>query len=207
MDFRDVVTSRRMTRHFRPEPVGHEVLLDLVDLASRSPSAGKTQGWSLLVLEKDDATAFWELSLPHDKRASFAWPTLLTAPVIALSFADPDAYVERYAEPDKAHTGLGAGIDAWQTPYWTVDGSFATMTFLLAAHDVGLGALFFAVFNAADRIRAEFGVPDHLQLLGAIALGHPSVPENDSELRTGRSARRPRRAPDDVVHFGRWSAS
>ncbi len=127
--------------------------------------------------------------------------------MIALSFADPDAYVQRYAESDKVHTGLGVGVDAWQTPYWTVDGSFATMTFLLAAHDAGLGALFFAVFSAVDRIRSEFGVPEHLQLLGAIALGHPEAHVNESVRRAGRSSRRPRRTPGEVVHFGRWSAS
>lgn len=206
MEFRDVVTSRRMTRHFRPDPVDRNLLLGLVDLASRAPSAGKTQGWSLLVLDGADAVRFWDLSLPTEKRAGFAWPTLPSAPVVALSFADPDAYVQRYAEPDKEHTGLGAGVDAWQTPYWTVDGSFATMTLLLAAHDAGLGALFFAVFNAADRIRAEFGVPERLQLLGAVALGYPAT-DDGAPARIGRSARRPRRSADDVVHFGRWAAS
>lgn len=207
MEFRDVVTSRRMTRHFRSDPVDRGIVLDLVDLASRAPSAGKTQGWSLLVLDGDDTATFWDLSLPAEKRGSFAWPTLLSAPVVALAFADPDAYVQRYAEPDKAHTGLGAGVDAWQTPYWTVDGSFATMTFLLAAHDAGLGALFFAVFNAADRIRAEFGVPERLQLLGAVALGHPETRDADAAPRAGRSAARERRSPNEVVHFGRWSAN
>ena len=207
MEFRDVVTGRRMTRHFRPDPVDRDTLLDLVDLATRAPSAGKTQGWSLLVLEGDAATRFWDISLPLDKRAGFAWPTLLSAPVVALSFADPYAYVQRYSEPDKAHTGLGAGVDAWQTPYWTIDGSFATMTFLLAAHDAGLGALFFAVFNSPERIRDEFGVPGHLQLLGAIALGHPAVRGGEAVPRAGRSARRPRRSADDVAHFGRWSES
>lgn len=207
MEFRDVVTSRRMTRHFRSDPVDRATLLGLVDLASRAPSAGKTQGWSLLVLDGEDTAIFWELSLPAVKRGTFAWPNLLSAPVVALAFADPDAYVLRYAEPDKAHTGLGAGVEAWQTPYWTVDASFATMTFLLAAHDAGLGALFFAVFNAADRIRAEFGVPERLQLLGAIALGHPQGDAAGSGSRPGRSAGRPRRASTEVAHFGRWSAS
>ena len=58
-----------------------------------------------------------------------------TAPVIALPLADPQAYVDRYGEPDKAATGLGRGADAWPTPYWTVDTSMAVMT-LLASTDV-----------------------------------------------------------------------
>jgi len=191
-----------MTRDFAETEVTDDLVAELVDLASRAPSAGKTQGWSLLVLRDDARRQFWDLSLPADKREGFAWPGLLRAPVVALSFADPDAYVARYSEPDKAHTGLGVGVDKWGAPYWTIDASMATMTLLLAAHDAGLGALFFAVFNGADEIRRHFGVPDSLQLLGAVALGHPASATRDE--RRGVSASRPRRRANDIIHPNRW---
>lgn len=199
-----------MTRNFSDKAIDVDLLHDIVGLATRSPSAGKTQGWSLLVLTGDAKDAFWDLSLPVGRRDGFAWPGLLHAPVIALSFADPRAYVARYAEPDKAHTGLGAGVDAWQTPYWTIDSSMATMALLLAAHDAGLGALFFAVFNDTASIRQRFGVPEHLQLLGAVALGHPADDDDDdaspsdASRRRGVSAARPRATPSEVIHLGRW---
>ncbi|MFZ9697710.1 MAG: nitroreductase family protein [Ilumatobacteraceae bacterium] len=202
MELRRAIESRRMTRDFDAAEIADDILSDLVDLASRAPSAGKTQGWSLLVLRGAARDEFWNMSLPIDKRAGFAWPGLLRAPVVALSFADPDAYVARYSEPDKVHTGLGGGADKWGAPYWTIDASMATMTFLLAAHDAGLGALFFAVFNREDEIRAHFGVPRSLQLLGAIALGYPAV--NSSRLRRGASATRPRRGPTEIIHLDRW---
>jgi len=191
-----------MTRDFAETEVTDDLVAELVDLASRAPSAGKTQGWSLLVLRDDARRQFWDLSLPADRREGFAWPGLLRAPVVALSFADPDAYVARYSEPDKAHTGLGVGVDKWGAPYWTIDASMATMTLLLAAHDAGLGALFFAVFNGADEIRRHFGVPDSLQLLGAVALGHPASATRDE--RRGVSASRPRRRANDIIHPNRW---
>lgn len=191
-----------MTRDFDPTELADDVLDDLVGLASRAPSAGKTQGWSLLVLRGAARDEFWNMSLPADKREGFAWPGLLKAPVVALSFADPDAYVARYSEPDKAHTGLGGGVDKWGAPYWTIDASMATMTFLLAAHDAGLGALFFAVFNREDEIRAHFGVPQSLQLLGAIAVGYPAA--SASASRRGASATRSRRLPPEIIHLDRW---
>ena len=190
-----------MTRDFSEADVPAELIDDLVRLASRSPSAGKTQGWSLLVLSGSSRDDFWNLSLPVDKRPTFAWPGLLRAPVVALSFADPAAYVARYAEPDKAHTGLGEGVDRWGAPYWTIDASMATMALLLAAHDAGLGALFFAVFNSTDEIRRHFGVPEGLQLLGAVALGWPNT---ESVERRGASSSRPRRAAADIVHRNHW---
>lgn len=206
MELRRALETRRMTRDFSEDEVGIDLVHDLVDLAARAPSAGKTQGWSLLVLTGESKDAFWDLSLPHDKRGGFAWPGLLRAPIVALSFADPDAYVARYAEPDKAHTGLGAGVDAWQTPYWTIDASMATMALLLAAHDAGLGALFFAVFNDPASIRRRFGVPERLQLLGAIALGHAAVGESTgvAASRRGVSASRRRASAAEVVHLCHW---
>ncbi len=202
MELRRAIETRRMTRDFAETEIADDLVADLVDLASRAPSAGKTQGWSLLVLRGDARLQFWDLSLPADKRRDFTWPGLLRAPVIALSFADPDAYVARYSEPDKAHTGLGSGVDKWGAPYWTIDASMATMSLLLAAHDAGLGALFFAVFSGADAIRRNFGVPDPLQLLGAVALGHPASASH--AVRRGVSAARPRQSAKDIIHPNRW---
>ncbi len=151
------------------------------------------------MLEGDDAERFWSVTLPTERRDTFRWQRLLPRPAILLPFADPGAYVERYREADKAATGLGAGTDAWPAPYWTIDASMAVMTLLLAAEDAGLGALLFGVFRGEAELRAAFGVPDDLVLLGAIALGWPSAGE-----RPGRSAARHRRTPAEIIHRGRW---
>jgi len=192
-----------MTRSFTTEPVDPPIIDELIDLASRAPSAGKTQGWHLVVLEGADTATFWDISLPVERRQNFRWAGLLDAPVIALPLADAAAYTERYAEPDKARTGLGNDVDAWPAPYWTIDTSMSVMTLLLGAEDVGLGALFFGVFHREAELRAALGIPDGLELLGAIALGHPTadarVADND-----GRSASRQRRTPHEIIHRSRW---
>jgi nitroreductase len=190
-----------MTRAFAPTPVPADVVDHLVELATWSPSAGKSQGWHLVVLEGADTARFWDATLPAVRRESFAWQHLLDAPVIALPFADAKAYTDRYAEPDKAATGLGAGTHAWPAPYWTIDTSMAVMTLLLAAEDAGLGALFFGVFRGERELRRELRVPPGLELLGAIALGYRA---DDSPTRRGRSADRRRRSPAEIVHRGGW---
>ena len=199
MKFTDLVRTRRMTRAFLAEPIGDEALHALIDLALRAPSAGKTQGTHFVVLTGHDVGAFWNDTLPVEKRATFRWKQLLDAPVIILPFVDPLAYVDRYSEPDKQATGLGEGVHAWPTPYWTVDGSFAVMSLLLAAHDADLGALFFAVFNGEQQLRNRLGVPEHMQLLGAIAVGR--AVRSDEK---GRSAARPRRPIEEAIHVSRW---
>ena len=202
-EFAEVVRNRRMTRAFDPAPVDPAVIDDMVDLASRAPSAGKAQGWHLVVLEGDDTALFWDTTLPAVRRDSFRWQQLLSAPVIALPFADAKAYTDRYAEPDKVQTGLGAGTDAWPVPYWTIDASMSVMTLLLAAEDVALGALFFGVFRGERELRQVLGVPPWLELLGALAIGHPAARSGD-DTNPGRSADRRRRQPGEIIHRGRW---
>src|SRR5690606_2292657 len=148
MEYRDVVRRRRMVRSFTDEPVDPQLLDQLLADALRAPSAGNSQGRDLVVLEGPEQTArFWDITLPAPRRERFAWPGLLRAPVLVLPFADPDRYVARYAEPDKARTGLGEGDEAWPVPYWTVDTAFVVMSLLHGVVDAGLGALFFGIFR------------------------------------------------------------
>lgn len=188
-----------MTRAFTPQKVEQRLIEECVDLASRAPSAGKSQGWHLLVLEGDEVEQYWNVAFPVGKRDGFRFPGLFDAPVLALSLCDPNAYLARYSEDDKKSTGLGVAVDAWPADYWTIDASFATMTFLLALEDASLGALFFAHANESG-LRLEFSIPDHVQILGAIAIGHPA--ENDDQ--SGRSASRARRSTASIIHRSRW---
>ena len=207
-EFAEVVRARRMTRSFDTRPVPPALLEQLVDLGSRAPSAGKTQGWHLVVLEGAQTSRFWDITLPPMRRGAFRWKRLLDAPVIALPLADPRAYVERYSEADKRASGLGAGTEAWPAPYWTVDTSMSVMTMLLAAEDVGLGALFFGIFRGERELRRTLGIPPVMQLLGAVALGYPApataATSDDTSSGIGRSAPRKRRTPDEIIHRGAW---
>lgn len=201
MDFADVVRRRRMVRAFDPRPVPADVLDRVLDLARRVPAAGNTQGLDLVVLEGPEQTArYWDATLPGHRRSGFPWPRLLDAPVLVVPVGHPDAYVQRYAEPDKAHSGLGAGEDAWPVPYWYVDTSFAAMVALLAAVDGGLGACFFGQFEHEAAVKAALGIPADRAPVGTIALGYAAA-EGD---RPSSSASRPRRNLDEVVHRGGW---
>jgi nitroreductase len=210
-EFAEVVRARRMTRSFDTRPVPPDLLNQIVDLASRAPSAGKTQGWHLVVLEGADTSRFWDITLPPMRRGAFRWKRLLEAPVIAIPLADPRAYVERYSEADKRASGLGAGTEAWPAPYWTVDTSMSVMTMLLAAEDLGLGALFFGIFRGERELRRALAIPPVMQILGAVALGYPASVDagggsgdDTNPGGKGRSAPRKRRTPDEIIHRGSW---
>ena len=188
-----------MVRAFAPDRLAPGTLEGLVDLARRAPSAGHSQGWAFIGLEGVGETArYWDVALPVERRAGFRWPGLLTAPALLVVLVRPDAWVDRYAEPDKAATGLGAGAAAWPVPYWWVDAGMAVEHVLLGAVEAGLGACFFGLFDHEPAVLAALGVPDGWRAVGAIAVG---VPADDEP---GRSAARGRRPLDAVYHRGGW---
>ena len=188
-----------MTRAFRPDPIPHEVLASVVAAGRRAPSAGNSQGFAFVVLEGADTARYWDVTLAD--HVTFAFPGLLDAPALVLVLAHAQAYVDRYSEPDKTTTGLGAGTDSWLVPYWTVDAAFAAMLIQLAAIDAGLGVLFFGPFVHAAPLLAALGVPDGYEPIGTIAIGWR---DDERDTRGGTSAARPPRPTEEVIHWGEW---
>lgn len=200
MEFAEAVRRRRMVRAFEERPVDPSTLERILDLARRAPSAGFTQGSRFLVLAGSAETGrFWDATLPRPARDEFPWPELIRAPVIVLPLANKQAYLDRYAEPDKGWTDRAQ--ERWPVPYWHVDAAFSAMTALLAIVDAGLGALFFAIFQGLDALREAFGIPPGLEPIGALALGYPA-PDRPS-----RSLLRGRLPYEEVVRFGRWEVT
>ncbi|MHB8290770.1 MAG: nitroreductase family protein [Acidimicrobiales bacterium] len=207
MELVDAIRRRKMTRSFSDDPVDADVLNSILSDALRAPSAGFSQGCDLVVLEGLDQTGvFWKATTTPDWRerslsGSGLHSRLLRVPVVVVCLANPQAYLERYSEPDKAASGLGlaAGIAAWPVPYWIVDASFVAMTILLRCTDEGLGALFFGIFRGAEKLKHELGIPDTMTAIGGIAIGYPG-PRN----RPSSSIARGRRPFSQVVHRGSW---
>lgn len=174
-----------MIRTYDPErPIPRIVLDQLLELAVRAPSAGHTQGWQFVVLESADARArFW--STTGNGEPDPWLRRLQTAPALVLCLSDKQAYLDRYAEPDKGWTDKNEA--RWPTPYWDVDTGMAAMLLLLAAHDAGLGGCFFGVPpDRIDAVRADFSIASRLHPVGVVSLGHPMPDRRSPSLRRGR---------------------
>ena len=101
MDFAEVVRRRRMVRNYDADrPVPAEVLDRLLGYAVRAPSAGFTQGWGfLLLVEPADRDLFWSAASPAVTTPWLAG--MRRAPAIVVPHSSREAYLSRYAEPDK----------------------------------------------------------------------------------------------------------
>lgn len=199
MELAEVLRRRRMCRNFTDRPVPAEVVDRLLDRARRAPSAGNTQGWAFVVLEgPDQVERFWQADADPGWLREPTLPGVVHASVVILPLFNVRHYLDRYSEPDKIQHGMTTE-EAWPSPFWVVDVSFATMVLLLGAVEEGLGALFFGLRGEPARLRETFGIPDGWSPIGALALGWPAEDRGPVG-----SAARGRRPLSDVVHRGGW---
>ena len=197
MDFAEVVRRRRMIRSYdEARPVPADALDGVLAAAVRAPSAGFTQGISLMVLSSaTERETFWRVAAETDS----TWLRgMRTAPVLVAVWTSEEAYLDRYAEPDKGWTDRDAA--RWSAPYWFVDGGMASMAALLSAVDHHLGACFFGIPTARIApVREAFGVPPNQLSVGVISLGYPAPAPA-----IGSPTRRPRKAQSELIHRGSW---
>jgi nitroreductase len=203
VEFTEVIKRRRMVRAFTEEPLPPGTTQRLLRAANRAPSAGFSQGYSFLVLEGQEQCApLWTIlfagDTPRDEDPAQA-AALSRAPLVIVTLACKDVYLDRYAQPDKGWTDRDES--RWPVPYWHIDTGFAALLILLAVVDEGLGAVFFGIppENMAD-FHAQFGVPPEWTPIGAIAVGHPDPGAEP----TSSAHTRQRKTLDELVHRGRW---
>jgi nitroreductase len=80
--------------------------------------------------------------------------------------------------------------------YWSVDCAAATQNILLAAHAVGLGAVWLGVYPREERqesIREIFGLPTHIHPFSLVSVGRPAEEKS-----------MPDRVREDRVHWDNW---
>ncbi len=200
MDFSEVIHKRRMVRHFTSEPVDAEMVARICDLARRAPSAGYTQGQSLVVVTREETRR--EIARVCDEEeyiASGFHPWISEAPILVVPCVSEAAYHRRYQEADKLAESGGAETE-WPVPYWFMDIGCTVMALLLAVVNEGLAAGFAGAPTTARRLELQrlLGIPDEYTAVGVIPIGH------GAEDRPSPSLRRRRKPAEEFTHNERW---
>ena len=126
-----------------------------------------------------------------------------TAPVVIVPLSNKDAYLDRYAQPDKGWTDRDEA--RWPVPYWHIDTGMAALLILQTAVDEGLGACFFGI--PPDRIDVVPRGVRRARPTTPPSARSPSATGPQDPGSAGSAARRPRRTPAEVVHHGRWGGT
>ena len=196
MDFTDVIKKRRMIRNFNSDPVSQQAIENILDAASRGPSAGNSQGQDfVVVLDVMRRQRIAALCGEEGYTQQGFDPFLSKAPVLIVPCFREATYHERYQQEDKINDD-GTEIE-WPVPFWVMDGGCAVMLLLLAVVNEGLGSVFVGTWNLAG-LRKELGLPDDVTPLGVIAVGHPAPDKRSGSLDRGR------RRGDSTGHWETW---
>lgn len=145
----DSILKRRSIRKYKDIKVSNEIVEDLLKAAMAAPSAGNEQPWEFVVLrDKEIMKNITEIH-PYSKM-------LLNSDVAIVVCGD-----------EKKEVFKG---------YWVQDCSAATENILLAAQDMGLGAVWLGVYPIADRvekIQEILGLPSSVVPLSIVPVGYP----------------------------------
>ena len=165
----DAILKRRSIRKYSSGPVNKSDVDLLLTAAMYAPSARNEQPWHFVVI--DDRGILDQIRRVHPYASM-----LSHAPMAILVCGD-----------EKLELSKG---------YWPVDCSAATQNILLAAHALGLGAVWLGVYPRSERqsdIRKIFDLPAHIQPFALISIGHP-----------GEEKGVPERFKKDRIRWNKW---
>lgn len=152
MDAMECILSRTSIRNFSDTAVSPDEVEKLLQAGMAAPSAVNMQPWMFVIVDKRDLLDAMAEKLPYAKM-------LKDAPLAIIVCGD-----------------LRKTLDQREREYWVEDCSAAAQNILLAAHALGLGAVWTAVHPVASRIDAVqslLKMPDYLIPLNVIPVGYP----------------------------------
>jgi len=165
----EALMTRRSIRSYRDEPVPDELIERILKAAMMAPSAGNEQPWQFIVIRDRELLQDIPRFHPYVKM-------VLQAPVAILVCGDLKL---------ARHTG-----------FWVQDCSAAVQNLLLAAHDLGLGAVWAGVYPREKRVdgfRKLLDLPEHIVPFALIPIGYPAQESREVD-----------RFKNDRIHHDGW---
>ena len=148
MDTLDAIYTRRSIRKYLDRPVPKELIEKLLAAAMQAPSARNQQPWQFVVL--DDRALLAEIAklMPNAAMAAEAPLAILVCGDLTLEESEG---------------------------YWVVDCAAAVQNMLLAAHALGLGAVWCGVYPRPQRmegLRQLIGLPQNVVAHSLVVVGY-----------------------------------
>lgn len=150
MDAMTALRTRRSVRSYTGEAVSQDDVQAMLGAAMSAPSAVNEQPWEFIVVR--DKKQLEDLG----KSNTFS-RFVSTAPLAIITCGNMQKC-------------------KFDGAYWQQDVSAATQNLLLAAHALGLGAVWTGVYPKEDRVKAIqalCALPDYVKPLAMVVIGHP----------------------------------
>lgn len=165
------IMTRASVRQFTDKPISKDTLETIVKAGMAAPTAVNKQPWEFVVVT--DRAVLDSLLAHHP----FSNLKTATAAIIVCG------------NMEKTMEGDGQA-------YWIQDCSAASENILLAAHALGLGAVWCGVYPMQDRIaplKEILNIPSYVTPLNIISMGYPATESHPKD-----------KWNPDAVHFNAW---
>jgi nitroreductase len=150
MEVMEAILTRRSIRQFEDRPVPDELIEKLLRAAMNAPSARNSQPWYFIVLTNRQLLRQASTVNPYAGMAAKAHLAILVC---------ADTRLEK------------------SPGYWPVDCAAAVENMLLAAHGLGLGAVWTGVWPREERMdgfRRLFNLPEPVIAHSMVVVGYPA---------------------------------
>lgn len=169
METLQAILTRRSIRKFINKEITEEHVIKLLEAAMYAPSARNTQPWHFIVIS--------------DRKLLDQIPHL-------------HPYADMCYEAPLAIMVCGDLNLEKMEGYIAINCAAATQNILLAAHDLGLGAVWLGVYPRKERMEALskfFNIPQNIIPVSLIAIGYPA-----------ESKTKPERFKPERIHYNKW---
>ena len=155
MNLLEGIYTHRSVRQFTDQPVDRELLIEIIKAGIWAPSGLNNQPWRFVIVRSDEMRK----ELAKNTRYNF---TIERAAACIAVFVDKSVMYNDV----KDHQSMGACIQ----------------NMLLAAHALGLGAVWPGeVLKNADAVRLLLSLPENMELMAVVAIGHPASDKHSSK--------------------------
>lgn len=164
------IMTRTSVRDYTSTPIPEATIDTLLRAGMAAPTAGNKQPWKFIVVNERALL---------DSLAQGNWRPAAKAQAAIVVCGDT------------TNSFPGEGKD-----YWVQDCSAATENILLAAHAVGLGAVWCGCYPISERVelvRTTFAIPDSIVPISVVMLGYP----------TGTQEPKEKYKPENI-HYNKW---
>lgn len=161
MDVKECILGRRSIRKFKDTPIPEDVLREIVEEASYSPSWKNTQVVRYVVVKNK------ELKQKISEHTTI-WAG--NAPIIDSA----DALVAVTVIKNRCGFERDGSYSTYRKDTWQMfDAGIASQTFCLAAYEHGIGSVILGLFDA-EPISALLNIPEDRELVALIPIGYPA---------------------------------
>lgn len=161
MEFKECIKNRRSVRKFKPDQISKDVIKEIVELASFSPSWKHSQ--IVRYTYTDNLEIINEIADNGVLDFEFNTKTLKRTPAImVISYITNRSGYER---DGSFSTPKGDGFEMY-------DAGIASQTLSLAAYEKGIGAVIMGYFDE-DKVKKLLDIDEKQKIAAIIAMGYP----------------------------------